>query len=314
MVQGGAPGCFEIPAPGRCATRSFLRDVEVGEESLLSGVEAAVGGALLVEPGAEIFRGAGESAFGGERLSGLCQCFGAVVDALPPQVPGRVPPRVEGVEGGGAFGSELRSCGPLVGEPQADGESVDPHRVGRAQVAVLGGIGTGMAQSTREPSASVFGAVWERRRLGLHGCPAPVTAFRQELGDRGGPVGWGDAPHAARLRFVPGTGADTGAHPGVQRPGCDHTEATGDPRPLKTLGQFVDEVGDIGERVRLMPARLVEQPLLYTRIRQGCGQCDGFGIGDRVPRRRTPCEAVARGRQPQSAGPDGLFRPGLVPP
>ncbi len=90
----------------------------------------------------------------------------------------------------------------------------------------------------------------------------PGPAFRQEPGDRRGPVSRGDPPHARCLRLVPGAGAYPGAHPCVQRSCCGGAEATDDPRPLEAPGQFVDEARDIGERLRRLPVRVIEHLLL----------------------------------------------------
>lgn len=215
------------------------------------------------------------------------------------------------MEGGGALGGEFGACGALVGEPQADGEAFDLHGVGCAQVAVLGGVGTGVSQAACEPRGGSLGV---QCRLRFRGHFVSGPAFGPELGDRCGPVGRGDSPHALCLRLVPGAGAYAGAYPGVQRACREGTEAIGDPRPLKAPGQFVDEAGDIGQRVRLVPSRVSEQLLLHARVGQDRGQGDGFGIGHRVPRRGTPCGVIAVGYLPQPLGPEGFFRPGFVPP
>lgn len=104
VIQRGVPDGFEVLAPGLRRTCSLRCDADVGEEALLLGVELVVGGALVVQPLAELLVCAGEAEFGSQRMSCLDVCLSTVIDALPPQVPGRVPPQVEGVEGGGAFG------------------------------------------------------------------------------------------------------------------------------------------------------------------------------------------------------------------
>jgi hypothetical protein len=151
VVQRGTPGGFDVLAPGLGRARPLGGDADIGQEALLLGVKRAVGSALVIQPRSELLAGAGESVFGNQRVSRSEVSLSAVVNPLPPQVPRGVPPRVEFREGGGALGGKFGACGALVGQPQAEGEAVDLRGVGRAQVAVLGGVGAGVAQAARKP-------------------------------------------------------------------------------------------------------------------------------------------------------------------
>lgn len=95
-----------------------------------------------------------------QQLIAAALLAGVVVGALPCQGPRRVPPRVDGGQCTAPVGFLLRHTGPaaLTHQPLPKRKTVLPRALGRGEVAVDGGKGSGVVQAGREGQGQAFAA------------------------------------------------------------------------------------------------------------------------------------------------------------